>query len=53
MDFETVETVTLKLHRDLGDSARRATKFDYGIHEGGESALRVRRALKGGYLLIS
>lgn len=49
-DWETIETVALKPHRDLSPSGRRAIELDYGIAKGGELRLEVRRAMKN-YLL--
>ena len=49
-DWETVEPVVLRPHRELGDPARRAIELDYGIPRGGKLTLEVRRAMKE-YLL--
>lgn len=50
-DWNTFETVTLRLNPDLTDERREALRLDYGL-AGDVLELRVRSSMKG-YLLAS
>lgn len=49
-EWQTIESVTFRPHRELSDSARRAIELDYGIARGGVLRMEVSQAMKP-YLL--